>query len=144
MKSGCSKWRVIDCKFKKVRDIKAHEKKIYDCVFAKHNGDRVLSVSNDKRLNYWDVYNGKLLKEISLKYAWVMSCDASPSGRFACTTDIKNLCTVFRLEDENLGVKKTKSSAYSKNDDFICELNGHTGSLRFPGVNVFGLGLMCC
>jgi guanine nucleotide-binding protein G(I)/G(S)/G(T) subunit beta-1 len=96
------------------RQLRGHFGKVYALAWG-GDGTTLLSASQDGKLIVWNAYTENKLDAISLKSAWVMTCDIEPEDqRHVAAGGLDNVCTVYDVRNPSLA---------------LVELVGHDGYL---------------
>ena len=67
----------------------------------------------------WLCFVVRRVQAVTLRSAWVMSCAFAPSRSYVCCGGLDNICSVYRLDENNDGQPLKKATA---------ELSAHDGT----------------
>mmetsp|Transcript_35555 Transcript_35555/g.107005 ORF Transcript_35555/g.107005 Transcript_35555/m.107005 type:complete len:434 (+) Transcript_35555:20-1321(+) len=122
----------LNLNFAKLRNLKGHDGKIYDCHWS-DDGTHLLSSAQDGHLIVWDCVTGDMVALVELASSWVMACAFAPQAmarRLVASGGLDNTCTIHdvtaAMDGESLDTTVTKAHV----------LQGHSGNLshcRFVG-----------
>lgn len=114
---AAKQWRLVDCAIRHVRELRGHFGKIYAVQWAS-DSQHVVSASQDGTLMVWNAMTTMKVQAVTLRSAWVMSCAFAPSRSYVCCGGLDNICSVYRLDENNDGQPLKKAQA---------ELSAHDG-----------------
>jgi len=98
------------------RTLRGHLAKIYEVDFA-DDSQKLVSASQDGKMIVWDGYTGNKMHAIPLRSSWVMTCAFAPEGDMVACGGLDNMCSVYRLMNNDGTVRGPT------------ELAGHEGYL---------------
>jgi len=82
------------------RHLRGHFGKIYAMHWAQ-DSRRLVSASQDGKLIIWNGLTTNKVHAIPLRSSWVMTCAYSPSGTLVACGGLDNLCSIYKLPEEN-------------------------------------------
>lgn len=86
------------------RQLRGHFGKVYALAWA-GDSTTLMSASQDGKLIIWNAYTENKLDAISLKSAWVMTCDFEKEDqRYVAAGGLDNVCSVYDLRNPTLAV----------------------------------------
>lgn len=100
------------------RVLKGHFGKIY----AMHWSDdslHVVSASQDGKLIIWNALTTNKVEAIPLRSSWVMTCAYSPSGELVACGGLDNLCSVYRLTDDDESKQKVVYRELAQHEGYL-------------------------
>lgn len=95
---------------KQRRTLKGHLGKITSLAWSADSAN-ILSAGQDGKLILWEAQSTNKLQAVKLQSTWVMTCSLSPSGKFAASGGLDNICSLYDLKAVDAAMSRNPAAA---------------------------------